>query len=169
MVLLPGQQATPDPILNKLHYFFEDIEIEHNKKCKCPRDMIKGKNRTDDVGQRDRESRAIQERQLRDNKACMSWTLNSAQTRKDSVVPDDEDALSLVTTKPVLIEGALVGLLPPLLLLLLLLGSGCTTAISSCAARHLLVGLGHLRPAKACLRLPEGLSTGAGSCPRIRL
>jgi len=84
-------------------------------------------------------------------------------------VPDDVDALSLVTTKPVLVEGALVRLLAPLLLLLLLLGGGCATTISSCAARHLLVGLGHLRAAKACLRLPEGLSTGARSCPRIRL
>jgi hypothetical protein len=72
MVLPPGQQATPDPILNKSHYFFEDIEIAHNKKCNCSRDKTKGKNKSGKEGQRDRESRAIQERQLRDNKASMS-------------------------------------------------------------------------------------------------
>lgn len=79
-----------------------------------------------------------------------------------------EDALSLVTTEPVLVEVTLVGL-TPLLLLLLLLGRCGTTTISTCAAGHLLVRLGHARPAEASLRLPERLSTGARSCPRIRL
>ena len=77
-----------------------------------------------------------------------------------------EDALSCVTTKPILVEVGLIRL-PPLLLLLL--GGLGPATISTCAAGHLLIRLGYARPAKAGLGLPKGLSTGARSCPRIRL
>jgi hypothetical protein len=50
MVLPSGQQTTPDPVLNKSHYFFEHVEIEQNKKCNCPRDVTKGNKKSDNVG-----------------------------------------------------------------------------------------------------------------------
>lgn len=72
------------------------------------------------------------------------------------------DNLPLVTTdaEAVLVEVTLVGLAP------LLLGLGAT-AIATSTTRHLLVGLGHRRPAEARLGLPERLTAGTWPCPRI--
>jgi len=75
--------------------------------------------------------------------------------------------LTLVSTKAILTEGCL-GRLAPLLRL------GRATAVAARAAwlLHGLVshlGVTHLRVTKGLLLLSKGLSTGAGSCPRIRL
>jgi hypothetical protein len=77
--------------------------------------------------------------------------------------------LALVAAKAVLAEGLLLRLAP---LLLLLLRS--TTAIAASTLRLLHGLLLHLRvihgsTTKCLLLLRKGLSTGAGSCPRIRL
>jgi hypothetical protein len=76
--------------------------------------------------------------------------------------------LALVAAKAVLAEGLLLRLAP----LLLLLRS--TTAIAASTLRLLHGLLLHLRvihrsTTKCLLLLRKGLSTGAGSCPRIRL
>jgi hypothetical protein len=70
----------------------------------------------------------------------------------------------LVTAEAVLVEVALLGLAPLLLLL-----RGGATAVTTGTLRRLHLLVGHTRTAKALLLLGEGLSTGAGSCPRIRL
>jgi hypothetical protein len=70
---------------------------------------------------------------------------------------------TLVSAEAVLVEVALLGLTP----LLLLLGSAATVAAGTLWGLHL--GVVHTRATEALLLLSEGLSTGARSCPRIRL
>jgi hypothetical protein len=70
----------------------------------------------------------------------------------------------LVTAEAVLVEVALLGLAPLLLLL-----RRSATAVSTGALRRLHLLVVHARTAEALLLLSKGLSTGAGSCPRIRL
>lgn len=74
------------------------------------------------------------------------------------------NCLALVATEAVLVEVAL-GLLAPLLLRL----TAAAGVVAARAARHLLVGLSHARPAETGLALGKGLSAGAWTCPSIRL
>lgn len=70
--------------------------------------------------------------------------------------------LALVSAEAVLVEVALRRLTP-----LLLLRRAAAVSASTARLLHLLVG--HTRLAKRLLLLSKGLSTGARSCPRIRL
>jgi hypothetical protein len=74
--------------------------------------------------------------------------------------------LTLISAEAVLVEVALLRL-TPLLLLLLLLRSTAAVATGTLWRLHLLVI--HTRTAEALLLLGKGLSSGAGSCPCIRL
>jgi hypothetical protein len=80
----------------------------------------------------------------------------TAQEKLDKV----SYTLALVATEAVLAKVDLVRLSPLLL-------CRTATAVAASAARHLLVGLGHSRPAEATLVLSERLTAWAWACPRI--
>ena len=101
-----------------------------------------------------------------DNQACREdETAYTGEERNVRACTDSQlSCLALVATEAVLVEVAL-GLLAPLLLRL----AAAAGVVPAGAARHLLVGLSHPRPAKTGLALSEGLSAGAWTCPSIRL